>query len=87
MEQLTQAAGKLLVLGSRMERHGLNENAQVFVWEPEEAELKLLRAEQESMYSSVGSDCRLGGGESCGSFGGSLRGFLSGFGGLSKCFG
>ena len=72
VEQLTQAAGKLLVIGSRMERHGLNENAQVFVWEPEEKQLKLLRAEQESMYSSVGSDCRLGGGESCGSFGGSL---------------
>lgn len=72
VEKITQAGGKVLVIGSRMEKHGLNENAQVFVLEPETGALTLLRAEQESMYSSVGSDCRLGGGESCGSFGKSL---------------
>ena len=72
VQNLTQAGGKILVIGSRMENHGLNENAQVFVMDPETGDLRLLRAENESMYSSVGSDCRLGGGESFGSFGGSL---------------
>ena len=72
IQNLTQAGGKILVIGSRMENHGLNENAQVFVMDPETGDLRLLRAENESMYSSVGSDCRLGGGESFGSFGGSL---------------
>ena len=72
VQAVTQADGRVLVVGSRMEQYGLNENAHVFVMDPQTGDLELLRAEQESMYSSVGSDCRLGGGEVCGCFGESL---------------
>ena len=55
--------GKLLLLGSEGLRHGLNENDYVYTIDTETGCLSLLRAEEENMYSSVGSDCRYGGGE------------------------
>ena len=61
--QLLAAGGKLLLLGSEGLRHGLNENDYVYTIDPKTGGLSLLRAEEENMYSSVGSDCRYGGGE------------------------
>ena len=42
--------------------HGGNQNSDVYRVDRETGELTLLRREECSMYSSVGSDCRLGGG-------------------------
>ena len=42
--------------------HGGNQNSDVYQVDRETGELTLLRREECSMYSSVGSDCRLGGG-------------------------
>ena len=55
--------GRLLALGTESLRHGLNENDFVYTVDTETGKLTLLRAEEESMYGSVGSDCRYGGGE------------------------
>lgn len=52
----------VLAFGSPCQRHGLNENSFVYRMDPETGELTLIRAEEENMYSSVGSDCRYGGG-------------------------
>ena len=43
-------------------RHGLNENAWVYLLNPKTGALTLIRKEEYSMYGSVGSDCRYGGG-------------------------
>ena len=56
--------GRVLVLATPGEDHGLNENKNVYVMDTETGELTLLRHEEYSMYSSVGSDCRHGGGVS-----------------------
>ena len=63
--QLLAVGGRLLLLGSEGQRHGLNENDYVYTIDTETGVLSLLRAEEENMYSSVGSDCRYGGGKSC----------------------
>ncbi len=56
--------GDILVLkGSECRRHGLNENAWVYTVDPSSGAIALLRAEEYNMYNSVGSDCRLGGGQ------------------------
>ncbi len=62
---LLTAGDRLLALGTDSKRHGLNENAFVYGVNPADGSLTLIRAEEENMYSSVGSDCRYGGGESC----------------------
>lgn len=62
--QLQAVGGRLLLLGSEGQRHGLNENDYVYTIDTKTGDLSLLRAEEENMYSSVGSDCRYGGGES-----------------------
>lgn len=62
---LLTAGDRLLALGTDSKRHGLNENAFVYEVNPADGSLTLIRAEEENMYSSVGSDCRYGGGESC----------------------
>ena len=61
--------GPLVVVGGRLHmltgtgsRAGLNENAQVWLCDIENSSFTLVRDEQYNMYSSVGSDCRLGGG-------------------------
>ena len=63
--QLLSVGERLLLLGSEGLRHGLNENDFVYTVDTETGALSLLRAEEENMYSSVGSDCRYGGGEPC----------------------
>ena len=58
-----EAVGDALwLLGSTCARFGLNENAWVWRVDPASGERTLLRAEEYSLYNSVGSDCRLGGG-------------------------
>ena len=52
----------LLMMTTDCSRHGLNENAQVYRVDPKNGAFTLLRAEEYSLYNSVGSDCRLGGG-------------------------
>ena len=52
----------LLMMTTDCSRHGLNENAQVYRIDPKTGAFTLLRAEEYSLYNSVGSDCRLGGG-------------------------
>ena len=53
---------KLWLFATEARRFGLNENSWVYTVDPGSGELALLRAEEYSMYCSVGSDCRLGGG-------------------------
>lgn len=45
------------------EQHGINENNWIYEVNTQNGELTLLRQETHSLYSSVGSDCRYGGGE------------------------
>ena len=54
---------KLWLAATEGGRFGLNENNWVYTLDPATGELSLLRAEEHSMYCSVGSDCRLGGGK------------------------
>ena len=53
---------RLWLLASRGERYGLNENAWIYSLDPRSGSLTLVRREEGSLYNSVGSDCRLGGG-------------------------
>ena len=53
----------LLLLGSEGRRHGMNENSWVYQVDTGTGELEVVREEEYSMYSSVGSDCRYGGGQ------------------------
>ena len=58
-----EAVGEQLwISATEARRFGLNENTWVYTLDPAGGELRLLRAEETSMYNSVGSDCRLGGG-------------------------
>ena len=50
------------MLGTEGRRHGLNENAWVYQVDTTTGELTVIRQEEYNMYSSVGSDCRYGGG-------------------------
>ena len=58
-----EAAGETLFLfASEGKRYGLNENSWVYTVDARTGEMKLLRREEYSMYNSVGSDVRYGGG-------------------------
>lgn len=63
-DQLIAVGSKLLLLGTRSERHGLNENSWIYEVDQETGALSVLREEDNGMYGSVGSDCRYGGGVS-----------------------
>ncbi|MGN0778746.1 MAG: alpha/beta hydrolase family protein [Aristaeellaceae bacterium] len=63
VSSLLAAGDKLYVAATEGTRYGLNENAWVYTLAPQTGELTVLRQEEYSMYSSVGSDCRLGGGQ------------------------
>ena len=60
---LIKVGDRLLMLGTEGKRHGLNENAWVYEVNTETGELTVIREEEYNMYSSVGSDCRYGGGQ------------------------
>ena len=54
--------GELWLLGSECKRYGLNENAWAWRVDAQSGALSVLRREEHSLYNSVCSDCRLGGG-------------------------
>ncbi len=53
---------KILLLATDQKRYGVNENAQFYTLDPRTGEVALLAPYEEAVGSSVGSDCRLGGG-------------------------
>ncbi len=61
-EQIEAVDDALWLFAVEGKRYGLNENAWVYRADPQTGALSLLRQEEYSMYGSVGSDCRLGGG-------------------------
>lgn len=68
-----EAAGETLFLfASEGKRYGLNENSWVYSVDAHTGEMKLLRREGYSMYNSVGSDVRYGGGRNFVPAGGKL---------------
>ena len=68
-----EAVGEELWLSAtEARRYGLNENSWVYRLDPRGGRLELLRQEEYSLYNSVGSDCRLGGGRQHVPQGGSL---------------
>ena len=54
---------KILLLATAQKRYGLNENAQFYTLDPQTREVALLCPYEDALGSSVGSDCRLGGGD------------------------
>lgn len=56
----------VLVFATKGERYGLNENNFVYRLNQETGDLELLNDYRQSMYSSVGTDCQLGGGDGMG---------------------
>lgn len=54
----------ILLLASEQKNYGLNENAMFYQLNPETGEVKLLASYEDAVGSSVGSDCRYGGGKS-----------------------
>lgn len=53
---------KILVLATDQKRYGINENVQFYTLDPTDGTMSLLAPYEEAVGSSVGSDCRLGGG-------------------------
>lgn len=53
---------QLLVIASNQARYGSNENAQFYMLDPKTKERNLFCAYEDALGSSVGSDCRYGGG-------------------------
>ena len=61
---LLHAVGKrLIATGTDGKRYGLNQNEDFYAIDPASGELSVLRRNPESLWASVGSDCRYGGGE------------------------
>ena len=69
---MTVVGDEIWMLGTTGERHGINENNWVYTLSPVTGEWKVLRKEEYSLYGSVGSDCRFGGGASRAARDGSL---------------
>ncbi len=62
LSALETVGDRILIFGGEGKRYGLNENDYVYELDVKAGELKLLFAAQHSLYNSVGSDVRLGGG-------------------------
>ena len=60
---MKQAGSRIWFSGSDAARHGINQNGWVYTLDPGTGVCEVLRKEEYSMYGSVGSDCRYGGGE------------------------
>ncbi len=63
VSQLIKVGEKLWLMGNRADRHGSNQNSWIYTLDPASGELAVLREEEYSLYGSVGSDCRFGGGQ------------------------
>ena len=61
---------KILALATDQKRYGINENVQFYILDPASRDMSLLAPYEDAVASSVGSDCRLGGGDSWLVFGG-----------------
>ena len=72
LDGLTLVGDQIWVLGSDGEDYGLNQNRWVYRLDPLACTLDVVREETYNMYSSVGSDCRYGGGRESGVKGGKL---------------
>ena len=62
LSRLETVGDHLLLFGGEGKRYGLNENDYVYEIDPITGARRLLYAAEYSLYNSVGSDCRLGGG-------------------------
>lgn len=62
VSQLVEAGETLYLLGATAAAYGLNENDWIYTLNPVTGEITLVRQEPCSLYGSVGSDCRYGGG-------------------------
>ncbi len=62
LSRLETVGSHLLLFGGEGKRYGLNENDYVYEIDPLTGARRLLYAAEYSLYNSVGSDCRLGGG-------------------------
>ena len=62
LSRLQTVGDHLLLFGGEGKRYGLNENDYVYEIDPVTGERRLLYAAEYSLYNSVGSDVRLGGG-------------------------
>ena len=62
LSRLETVGDRLLLLGGEGKRYGLNENDYIYEIDPATGQRKLLFPAEYSLYNSVGSDCRLGGG-------------------------
>lgn len=58
------AGDKILVTATENREYGINENSNLYYYDRESRTLEEIAAPDRSWYSSVGSDCRLGGGKS-----------------------
>ncbi|MBQ2667318.1 MAG: S9 family peptidase [Clostridia bacterium] len=63
---------KILLLGTDQKRYGSNENARFYTLDPADGAVSLFADFDDAVGSSVGSDCRLGGGKSIRMDGGKL---------------
>ncbi|MDD6143668.1 MAG: S9 family peptidase [bacterium] len=62
LSQMIEVDHEVWLLGTTGERHGMNENDWVYRLDVHNGALDVIRQEEYSLYGSVGSDCRLGGG-------------------------
>ena len=62
LSTLKTVGERLLLFGGEGKRYGLNENDYVYEIDPSSGQRRLLNAAEYSLYNSVGSDVRLGGG-------------------------
>ena len=76
---------KILLLATDGKRYGLNENAQFYTSDPTSGEVALLAPYEDALGSSVGSDCRLGGGREWVQEGDKLY-FVTTLGGASQVY-
>ena len=76
---------KILLLATDGKRYGLNENAQFYTLDPASGEVALLAPYEDALGSSVGSDCRLGGGREWVQEGDKLY-FVTTLGGASQVY-
>ena len=61
---LAEWQGELLVVASTQREYGMNENAKFYLLDKASGEMKLFADYEDAIGSSVGSDCRYGGGKS-----------------------
>ena len=65
LSRLETVGDRLLLFGGEGKRYGLNENDYIYEINPATGERKLLFPAEYSLYNSVGSDVRMGGGREC----------------------